>query len=239
MAIDIKYTDITNSTSVTNGVSNGTGVLDKFLNTVNQHILDDFKNNRITAPDFAKIRLGSIEHSLNQATTFILQEKAIETEASLKEKQIELAAQELLIKQKELLIKDKELALMDKEIALKQAQIDVALQEVQVKLKQISVMEREIALKEQVQPYDIALKQSQKSKIDAEVVTEGKKAILVDRQTKGFTDDAYQKLLKQSLDSWSVAFSVSKDAISVPTAIGVSSIDGLFTSAKNHLIGTP
>lgn len=65
--------------------------------------------------------------------------------------------------------------------------------------------------------------------------TELEKASLVTRQTKGFDDDAKQKLLKQSLDSWSVAYSVAKDAIAVPDAIKVDSVDSIMKNAMTGL----
>ena len=73
---------------------------------------------------------------------------------------------------------------------------------------------------------DIAANQAQ---------TEASKKILVERQTKGFDDDAKQKLLKQSLDSWSVAYSVAKDANAIPDIIKVNPIDSIAKSAMDSL----
>jgi len=58
---------------------------------------------------------------------------------------------------------------------------------------------------------------------------------LVQRQTKGFDDDAYQKLLKQVLDSWSVGFSVSQTAVAVPDTIKVDSVDSVMKKAMTNL----
>jgi len=58
---------------------------------------------------------------------------------------------------------------------------------------------------------------------------------LVERQTKGFDDDAKQKLLKQTLDSWSVAYSVAQDANSIPDSIKVNSIDSVMKNAMDSL----
>ena len=58
---------------------------------------------------------------------------------------------------------------------------------------------------------------------------------LITRQTKGFDDDAKQKLLKQTLDSWSVAYSVAKDANSIPDTIKVNSIDSVMKNAMDSL----
>ena len=58
---------------------------------------------------------------------------------------------------------------------------------------------------------------------------------LIARQTKGFDDDAKQKLLKQALDSWSVAYSVAKDSNSIPDAIKVNPIDSVMKNAMDSL----
>jgi len=65
--------------------------------------------------------------------------------------------------------------------------------------------------------------------------SEAAKTKLIERQTKGFDDDAKNKLLKQQLDSWSVAYSVAKDAQSIPDAIKVNSIDSTLKSALDSL----
>jgi len=65
--------------------------------------------------------------------------------------------------------------------------------------------------------------------------TSENQALLVERQTKGFDDDAKQKLLKQALDSWSVAYSVAKDANSIPDSIKVNSIDSIMKNAMDSL----
>lgn len=66
---------------------------------------------------------------------------------------------------------------------------------------------------------------------DSEIAKKG----LIERQTKGFDDDAKQKLLKQALDSWSVAYSVAKDANSIPDAIKVNPIDSIMKNAMDSL----
>lgn len=71
--------------------------------------------------------------------------------------------------------------------------------------------------------------------IVAQTATEGSKKLLVERQTKGFDDDAKQKLLKQSLDSWSVAYSVAQDANAVPDTIKVNPIDSIMKNAMDSL----
>jgi len=85
-----------------------------------------------------------------------------------------------------------------------------------------------------------AMKQSitfvlQKPISERQAISEEAKTTLIIRQTKGFDDDAKQKLLKQALDSWSVAYSVAQDANSIPDAIKVNPIDSIMKSAMDAL----
>jgi len=75
----------------------------------------------------------------------------------------------------------------------------------------------------------------QRPTIEKQTDSEIAKKALVERQTKGFDDDAKQKLLKQALDSWSVAYSVAKDANSIPDAIKVNPIDSIMKNAMDSL----
>lgn len=71
----------------------------------------------------------------------------------------------------------------------------------------------------------------QKPLLERQADSETSKKTLIDRQTKGFDDDALQKLLKQALDSWSVAYSVAKDVNGIPDSIKVDSIDNIMKKA--------
>ena len=75
----------------------------------------------------------------------------------------------------------------------------------------------------------------QKPMVERQAATEEAKRLLVVRQTKGFDDDALQKLMKQALDSWSVAYSVAKDANSIPDSIKVDVIDNITKTAMAGL----
>jgi hypothetical protein len=70
-----------------------------------------------------------------------------------------------------------------------------------------------------------------KEQLNTELLRQG----LLDRQTKGFDDDAKQKLLKQVLDSWSVGFSVSQSAVAIPDSVKVNVIDSICKNAMDNL----
>lgn len=75
----------------------------------------------------------------------------------------------------------------------------------------------------------------QRPMVEKQAASEDARKALVERQTKGFDDDAKQKLLKQMLDSWSVAYSVAKDANSIPDTIKVNPIDSVAKNAMDSL----
>jgi hypothetical protein len=138
---------VTNATTVANGVTNGTGVFDVLMDSINLQVNSDYELGRLKGTDYATVRLGTMQAALQQAITFVLQKP-----------------------------------LLEKQVASEEA-----------------------------------------------------KRLLVERQTKGFDDDAKQKLLKQALDSWSVAYSVAKDANAIPDTIKVNPIDSIMKSAMDAL----
>lgn len=113
---ELDINDITNAEK--------TGIFDRLMNTVNEHIERQYLDNRITNEDYANVYLGSIQAVLAQSIQYGLNEQmteaqigGIQAENELKAKQLDIAEQELAIKQIELktvyterIIKDKEAA---------------------------------------------------------------------------------------------------------------------------------
>ena len=89
MAADILLTDLTNATSVTDGASNGTGALDKLMNTINLYIDDQYNRGRIKGTDYANVLLGSIQSVLSASLQFTLTEKVNEAQIALYDRQKE------------------------------------------------------------------------------------------------------------------------------------------------------
>jgi len=96
----------------------------------------------------------------------------------------------------------------------------------------------DIAKNTEVKTADIAVKDVQASELGLSGVSkrevEARQAVLIERQTKGFDDDAKQKLLKQVLESWSVAYSVDPLAEAIPNLLDRNIIDNV---AKEVLEG--
>ena len=89
MAADILLADLTNATSVTNGVSNGTGALDRLMNTINLYLDDQYTRGRIKGTDYANVLLGSIQSVLSASLQFTLAEKVNEAQIALYDRQKE------------------------------------------------------------------------------------------------------------------------------------------------------
>ena len=89
MAADILLADLTNATSVTDGISNGTGALDKLMNTINLYIDDQYNRGRINGTDYANVLLGSIQSVLSAGLQFTLNEKVNEAQIALYDRQKE------------------------------------------------------------------------------------------------------------------------------------------------------
>ena len=89
MAADILLTDLTNATSVTDGASNGTGALDKLMNTINLYLDDQYTRGRIKGTDYANVLLGSIQSVLAASLQFTLTEKVNEAQIALYDRQKE------------------------------------------------------------------------------------------------------------------------------------------------------
>lgn len=79
---DIHVSDLTNTTTITNGVADGTGVFDKLFNTVNLYIDDQYRNGRLKGPEYASVLLGSIQAVLAESVQFVLQEQMVEAQTA-------------------------------------------------------------------------------------------------------------------------------------------------------------
>lgn len=81
---DIQVSNITNASST----SNGTGVFDKLMQSVELHIDKQYQNNRIKGTDYATVYLGALQSVLQQAITFTLTEQEAGKKADLIDAQI-------------------------------------------------------------------------------------------------------------------------------------------------------
>ena len=120
---------------------------------------------------------------------------------------------------------------------LANTQKDIELKDAQVATEQQrrASMVVEDAVKQSQSGADLATKAAQQDLISKQALTEAEKKLLTARQAKGFDDDAKQKLLKQVLDTWSVAYSVAQTAEAIPDTIKVDVIDSILKNATTAL----
>lgn len=90
---DVILSDLTNATTV----SNGTGVFDKLMKSVNLHIEDQYNKNRITGPDYATVYLGAIQSVIAQSVQFLIQDKTLEDKVATATKQREVMESQKLL----------------------------------------------------------------------------------------------------------------------------------------------
>jgi hypothetical protein len=194
---DIQITDLTSTTSVTQGVANGTGVFDKLMNSVNLYLDDQYTSGRLNGTDYANVLLGSIQTVLAQSVQYALQEKLLEAQIddvrkgielkdaqlnsivlddTLKAKQLELAEVERLAK-----VYEKDVLLVD--------QHNTNLKQIEQITTQIDVAERQMVETEStglLQRLDIdkgiEVKDQQIANMVDELVTSSKQRELLDEE---------------------------------------------------------
>jgi hypothetical protein len=76
---DILLSDLTNATDG----NDGTGIFDKLMVAVENHIQEQYDDGRITGSDYATVYLGSLQAVLQQSMAFVLQEQKAGLEADL------------------------------------------------------------------------------------------------------------------------------------------------------------
>lgn len=107
---EIELSNLTDSTNA----DNGTGVFDKLIQAVEQHILSQHKAGRITGSDYADVYLGSMQSVLSESVKFLLTEQQAE-------KQAELIAEQVISEQR----KNEPGGLIDLEKKKNQEEIDL------------------------------------------------------------------------------------------------------------------
>lgn len=95
MATQIQMTDLTNTTNVVNGVSNGTGIFDQLMNTVNLYLNDQWENGRLKGAEYANVLLGSIQSVISQSIQFTLQQKVTGLQVDNALKDLEVKNQQI------------------------------------------------------------------------------------------------------------------------------------------------
>lgn len=100
----------------------GTGVFDVLLQTLKLHLDTQYKDNRITGPEYATVYLGQVESAMQTGLAFLTQQQRIGLEAELLQQQILLAQEQLLQAKEQTLIAKAQLQLANAQLLQTQAQ---------------------------------------------------------------------------------------------------------------------
>lgn len=199
--VTVSITEAIDITDVTSGTIGGTGVLDKLLTTMTEHLTAQYEKRRITGVEYATLYLGAYQSTLQQALALTAAKeiqayeiKNLEWEAKLKEAQYNLAVKQL-------------------EIATYELTNKVPVEVANLEKEGLSVA-KQTELYEQKRLTEVA--QLDGSDIVAGSVLASQRDLL-EAQTLGLERDAKQKVAKQMLDAW-VARSTIND-VADPTFV--------------------
>lgn len=123
--------ELSNLTSSTNA-DDGSGVFDKLIQAVEQHIESQHKAGRITGTAYADVYLGSMQSVLSESVKFLLTEQQAE-------KQAELIAEQILSEQKN----NEPGGLIDLEKKKNQEQIDLIIAQTAAQYENIDASRKE------------------------------------------------------------------------------------------------
>jgi len=202
---DIAITDLTNKTDVTDG----TGVFDILMKSIDLHLTDQFTLGRITGVEYSTVYLGALQSVLQQSLTFLLSEQ----KAS---KEIELLAQQIIKAQEETDLIIAQTAKAYEDIAATKA---ATVRENLINAEQIIETQEKVDLLQSQDLETIA----KTTRMDSE---SAQKVTLMAAQTLGFASDTKQKVLKQMFENYAVNLSIAGVG-NVPEAAQDTAIDNL------------
>ena len=101
----IEITDLTNATNVDNGVSNGTGIFDKLMESVTNVISDQYDSGRLNGQEFATVLTGGIQAVLQESVQYALQSQLIGAQIDEIQKNIDTKERTTVLQEKESYIK--------------------------------------------------------------------------------------------------------------------------------------
>lgn len=249
----VNINNLTSNTAISNSVVTGDGIFDKIMETLTKHIQAQFDANRIRSEDYADVYLGALQYALTTATQILLskditeqQALTLESDRIIKEaqntKELALKDAQLVIAEKEALKLDKDMLRLDAEIDILVKNLDKADAEIAILDKNLEKTDAEISFAQAQESElllngtaDRAIKAQQTTLTQKQILVEETKKLLLERQIKGFNDDAKQKILKHCTDTWSVGYSVAKDEYSIPDLVNVDTIDSIAKSILTDL----
>lgn len=215
---DIVIADVTNSTDITEG----TGVFDVLIQSVERRIDAQYDAGRISGADFANVYLGSIQAVLQNSIAFVMQEQ----EAGLKAD------------------------ILNVQVAQEQEKTDLIIAQTAEAYENITASQADTVRKNLLNNKNVAKVQADTDLVIEKEVTESKNSVtptagilgakhdLITAQTLGFKNDTKQKILKLMLDGYAVNLSIAGSA-NAPETTKDGSVDQLSQDILDSLDVSP
>lgn len=188
--IDLSIEDITsNGTVVLDGTKykwTGDGALDKLLEVVNANIKMQWDNGGITSKNFAEVYIGIIPTVLAQATQYAMQEKQIEADIAIKEKELEVKAAQLVLTERQVVNAEKDIETKAQQILNLQEDNLVKKQQVLSEKANVALIERNIFKVEneaKLVDEEVLNAQKQRDKLDADIEVEERTTVIAETQS--------------------------------------------------------
>ena len=222
-------------TDVTDGVLSGDGYFDKFMDTINVHLDNQFKQGRIQGKDYASVYLGSVQAALAQAISYVNVVEQVRASGI----QTSIASTQSA---KDIEVKDQQIAVQAEQVIASTANTEIAEKQ---STKDLLVKQEQIDASEAKRTAEVALlNQKKESEIaqTADLVTAGtvrgaigKQKDLHQAQIDGFARDAEQKATKIVMDAWAVSKSVSGDIIDAPDGARNDDIEDMLIKLRTGI----
>lgn len=256
---EITVSEVTNSD---NAVDGGTGIFDKLMVALNQHIDVQYDKGRINGKDYAQVYLGMVQAALSESINFALGKQQADKQAELLTQQVlsEIKNNEdggLIDLQKEKLLEEIDLVVANTAETYEgiEASQATTLRNDSLNDKKIIQTEAETVeivantgrqddmLAKQLEKLDeeIDLLQSRDLEQIASTLRQNnestKKILLIEAQTTGFSSDTKTKVLRQLSEGYSVGLSIAGVGV-LPDAYGDLTINNLTENILDEIGAT-
>jgi hypothetical protein len=159
----------------------GDGVFDQVMCATMAHIDSQYRQGRLTGPEYATVYVSANQVAWGTALQFLLQrDQAALTQAqiALAEQQQDLVAQQILLAQKEVIIAERNITKLDKEILIASKQLEI----MEVEKGKVDAERLNIIANTANVPKQGLLIDKQKDMITAEILNVPKQGLLIDEQ---------------------------------------------------------
>lgn len=229
-------------TRLTRGEVDGNGVFDELMRTVNTHLHQEFKKERLTGSEYAQVYLGSLQSVLQVSLEYILQsginarqEELLANQAAKVLRDIDLVMSQAALADAEragALIRNDNLTKqglqMDKELEKLVQELSLMELDETIKTKQAAKLDKEMDVLAQRKLTEEAQTKDTLSDGTAVAGSVGKQKELLSRQAEGFIRDSEQKAVKMLLDSWAIQ-RTTDNGLAPPSSVSNANIDTAVT----------